>query len=365
MSTTPSTPEQKDISKRVIHIILQLGVLAFILGWCIKILSPFLLPVIWALIIAITVYPLFVKLKAKLGNSGKLASTLITITFLAILIVPTIILSGSLIDGAKSFKAMIDEGHSLIPPPGERAKSLPSFAQPLVNIWQEASENLQGAVTKYNEQFKAAGLFILSLIANTGVGILYLLISIIIAGIFLAYAKEGGATLRTIFVRIAGKKGEELAAVSEATIRSVVKGILGVAVIQATMAGLGFFIAGVPYAGVWIVGCLFLAIIQVGSGPIAISIAIYMFSVADTLTVVLLAIWLAITLFSDNILKPLLLGRGAPAPMLVVFLGSIGGFITSGFLGLFLGAVILTIGYKLFKVWLESNHDEDSVTPMP
>ena len=106
------------------------------------------------------------------------------------------------------------------------------------------------------------------------------------------------------------------------TIRSVVKGILGVAVIQAAMAGLGFFVAGVPYAGVWTVACLFFAIIQIGAGPVAIPIMIYMFSVTDTLTAVLLAVWLVITLISDNILKPLLLGRGAPAPMLVVFLGA-------------------------------------------
>jgi len=125
------------------------------------------------------------------------------------------------------------------------------------------------------------------------------------------------------------------------------------------MAGLGFFIAGVPYAGVWTVGCLYSAVIQVGAGPIAIPVMINMFSATDTLTATLLAIWLVITLISDNILKPLLLGRSAPAPMLVVSLGAIGGFIVNGFLGLFLGTVILTVGYKLFMVWLEGPQNED------
>jgi predicted PurR-regulated permease PerM len=196
-------------------------------------------------------------------------------------------------------------------------------------------------------------------VAGFGMGVLQFVVSIIIAGVLLAYSDAVGKGTTQVFIRLAGKNGENLASTIVTTVRSVVKGILGVAVIQAAMAGLGFFIAGVPYAGVWTVACLFFAIIQVGAGPVAIPVMIYMFSATDTLTAVLLAIWLVITLVSDNILKPLLLGRGAPAPMLVVFLGAIGGFITVGFLGLFLGAVVLTIGYKLFMVWLESPQSEN------
>jgi predicted PurR-regulated permease PerM len=177
----------------------------------------------------------------------------------------------------------------------------------------------------------------------------------------LAYSTPVGNAANRIFIKLAGREGESIATTILVTVRSVVKGILGVAVIQATMAGLGFFLAGVPYAGLWTVLALFFAIIQIGAGPVAIPIAIYMFSVTDTLTAVLLAIWLVITLVSDNILKPLLLGRGAPAPILVVFLGAIGGFISSGFLGLFLGAVVLTIGYQLFLLWLDSSQTKVNV----
>ena len=206
---------------------------------------------------------------------------------------------------------------------------------------------------EYSSQLKAASAWVLSAAAGFGMGILQFLISIIVAGVLLAYSGSVARSATKIFVKLAGPNGEVFATATVATIRSVVKGILGVALIQAAMAGIGFFAAGVPYAAVWTVGCLFFSVVQIGAGPIAIPIMIYMFSVTDTLTAVLLAVWLVITLISDNILKPLLLGRGAPAPMLVVFLGAIGGFITSGFLGLFLGAVILTIGYKLFMVWLD------------
>ena len=137
------------------------------------------------------------------------------------------------------------------------------------------------------------------------------------------------------------------------TIRNVSRGIIGVAFIQATLAGIGFLIAGVPLAGLWALISLFLAIIQIGVTPVLIVVIIYIFSTASTLTAVLLTIWLILVGLSDNILKPLLLGKGAPVPMLVIFLGAIGGFIFSGFMGLFLGAIVLSIGYKLLQAWLD------------
>ena len=351
MSNTNPTSDPIDLNK-VVHIILQLSVLLFIFGWCFQILSPFLSPILWGMIIAITAYPLYTKLKSKLGNREKLSSALITLFFLSLLLVPTILLTASLVEGVSSIRTTIQEGKSLIPPPGEITKQWPALAQPLVAIWQQASDNLQEVAVKYKKQIVEGSKLVLGLIAKTGVGVLQFAISIIVAGIFLTYSKEGGTTLRNIFVKLAGEKGAELAAVSEGTIRSVVKGILGVALIQTLMAGLGFFIAGVPAAGLWTFFCLILAIVQIGVGPIMIGVIIYLFNTADTTTAIIFLIWGIIVMVSDNILKPILLGRGAPVPMLVVFLGSIGGFIASGLIGLFLGAVILSLGYKLFQTWI-------------
>ena len=133
------------------------------------------------------------------------------------------------------------------------------------------------------------------------------------------------------------------------------------AIIQALLAGMGFLIAGVPGAGLWAFLCLFLAIIQIGIAPVAIPVIIYMFYSANTLTAGLLMVWLILVMLSDNFLKPILLGRGAPVPMLVIFLGSIGGFISMGFIGLFVGAVILSLGFKLFQAWLKVNSN-DTIT---
>ena len=147
----------------------------------------------------------------------------------------------------------------------------------------------------------------------------------------------------------------DMASIAALTIRNVVKGILGVAIIQSILAAIGFIAAGIPAAGLWVLCCLILAIVQIGTLPVAIPVIILAWNGDSTLTATLFTIWMIIVSVSDNILKPILLGKGAPAPMLVVFLGAIGGFILSGFIGLFTGAVVLSLGYKLFEVWMNES----------
>ena len=359
---TYNPPNPPTISfEKLVDIIIRLGVLLFLVGWCFTILSPFVLILIWAGVIAIALYPLYIFFLKMFRQRKGWASAVLTILMLSILIIPSWLVTQSLYEEVSNLRDLNKQGLLVIPPPGENTANWPSVAKPILDLWKLASEDLQEAMMKYSDQLKAAVAWLLSAVAGIGGGVLQFVASIIIAGVLLAYSTSVGNAATKIFTKLVGKNGENFANTTVITVRSVVKGILGVAVIQASMAGLGFFIAGVPYAGVWTVACLFFAVIQVGAGPVAIPVMIYMFSATDTLTAVLLAIWLVITLISDNILKPLLLGRGAPAPMLVVFLGAIGGFIASGILGLFLGAVILTLGYKLFMVWLESPQTEDSV----
>ena len=148
---------------------------------------------------------------------------------------------------------------------------------------------------------------------------------------------------------------------SETTIRNVVKGVLGVAVAQTVIAGIGLFAIGIPFAGLWCSICLILAIVQVGVGPVLIPAIIYAYGTHDVLPATLFLGCSVLALISDNILKPILLGRNAPVPLLVVFLGAIGGFIANGFLGLLLGPVILSLAYNLFNSWI----NEQSETEIP
>lgn len=336
-----------------IEIAVRLGLLAALLFWCLTILKPFIPLLIWGVIIAVTLSPFFQTLKKRLKNRSGLTATLLVVFLLVIIIIPCILLADSLIDGIRHLRDTYQQEGSIIPPPDEHVKSWPAFAKPIVDLWKLAATSMQTFVTEYRDQLESVVKWIFRALTGVGVGILEFIVAVIIAGVMLAYSKSGGEAAELVFIRLVGERGQEFVKLTETTIRQVVKGILGVAIIQTIMASLGFFIAGVPLAGLWAVLCLVLAIIQVGVGPIVIPIVIYVWSTSTTLTAILFTVWSIIVLTIDNVLKPWLLGKGAPVPMLVIFLGAIGGFVATGFVGLFLGAVILSLTYKLTIEWLE------------
>ena len=321
-----------------IEIAIKISALALLIGWCFLILKPFITPVVWGIIIAVSVYPLYNRLTAKLGNRRKLAAATMTIVALLIIILPSVKLAGSMLVGVKNLNDGLQSGSVQVPLLPAGVGDWPIIGPSVEKVWREASVNLMSTLDHYRPQLKSFGSWLLNKSLKTGGGLLLFALSIIIAGILLASAESGGRVARDLFIRLAG--------------------ILGVAIIQALLAGIGFGVAGVPAAGLWAFLCLLLAIVQIGIAPIAIPIIIFMFYKANTLTAVILTVWLVLVMLSDNVLKPILLGRGAPVPMPVIFLGAIGGFMSMGFLGLFVGALILSVGYKLFETWLTAGEEE-------
>jgi predicted PurR-regulated permease PerM len=365
MNQPEKTKPEKSYMEKAVDIAIRIGVLALLIAWCFQILRPFITIVIWGAIIAISFYPICKKLSDLLGNRIKLAASIMIVITLLLIILPSIKMVGSLVDGVTYLNDKVHSGEFKVPPPPESIDRWPVIGQTLKNTWSEASVNLMATLTRYAPQLKTISLKLLEFAMGTTMGLLQFTLSIIIAGILMANAKGGGNFIRELFVSLAGERGNDFADISNVTIRNVVKGILGVAIIQGLLAGAGFMVAGVPVAGVWAFLCVFLAIIQIGIAPVALPVIIYMFYRADTLTAGLLAVWLILVMLSDNFLKPILLGRGAPVPMLVIFLGSIGGFISMGFIGLFVGAVILSLGFKLFQAWLETDSNHSAMTARP
>jgi predicted PurR-regulated permease PerM len=182
--------------------------------------------------------------------------------------------------------------------------------------------------------------------------VLQWILSILIAGVLLANAMAGAKIARLLSNRLFGDRGPEFERLAGATIRSVTTGIIGVALIQSVFAAVGFLVFGMPGAGLWALIFLFAALLQVGS-LVLIPPVVYMFLIASTTKAVIFLVWCVIVGLMDNVLKPLLLGRGVTVPIAVVFLGAIGGFVTMGIIGLFVGAIVLSIGYKLFLAWLQ------------
>ncbi|MEE4606177.1 MAG: AI-2E family transporter [Desulfobacteraceae bacterium] len=347
-----------------IDIAIRIGVIALLIALCFNILRPFISPVVWGIILAIALFPACRRLSSVLSGRVKLAAAIITAVMLLCIILPSVHMVSSLVDGTKYISERLQHSEIKVPPPPDNIDKWPLIGKTLKREWNEASENLKATLTRFQPQLKAMSLWMLKSAMGTALGLVQFALSIVIAGIFMANAKGSGNIARELFVRLAGERGADFAVVSQKTVHNVVKGILGVAIIQALLAGSGFWVAGVPGAGLWAFLCLFLAIIQIGIFPVVIPVIIYMFSSADALTAGLLTAWLILVSLLDNFLKPILMGRGAPVPMLVIFLGAIGGFLSMGFMGLFVGAVILSIGFKLLLVWLDDlSHSNKSSEP--
>jgi predicted PurR-regulated permease PerM len=210
---------------------------------------------------------------------------------------------------------------------------------------------LTAVVRSFAPQIKAVVPALLSASAGIGFTVLEFVLSIVVAGVLLANAQAAYEVTCSLANRIFGEKGPEVQQVIGSTIRSVTTGILGVALIQSLLAGLGFLVAGLPGAGLWAVIFLFAAVLQAGV-LVLIPAVLYVFAVSSVTKAAIFLVWCLIVALVDNVLKPLLLGRGVAVPIAVVFLGAIGGFVAIGIIGLFVGAIVLSVGYKLFLSWV-------------
>lgn len=351
---------EKAFLNNAVEATIRIGALILLVAWCFEIVRPFIIPIIWGIIIAVGTYPGFLTLRRKLGGRNAVAATVVTILGLIILIVPALLLSGTLIDSAHGLAEGLQKGTIAVPPPPESVKAWPVVGEKLDTFWTQASNNLAATITKLAPQLKAVGSWVLSTAAGAGFGILQFVFAIIIAGLMLANSEGANKTTYAIATRLAGDRGAELAKLAEATVRSVTRGILGVALIQSVLMGLGFLVMGIPGAGLWALLCLILSVIQIGPFPVVLPILIYVFSTTDLVPAILFLIWSILAGSIDNILKPILLGRGVEVPMAVIFIGAIGGFISSGIIGLFVGAVVLVLGYKLFLAWLDETPNPET-----
>jgi predicted PurR-regulated permease PerM len=346
-----------DVIRKSIEVSVRISLIALLVGWSFMIVRAFINPVLWGIIIAIGFYPLHKKLSSMMGNRVKLSAVFLTIFALSVLIVPTALLTNSSIHGIQALKAGIENDTFRVPPPSAKVAGWPVIGKPIDSFWRLASENTENAIYQLMPYIKTYGKKIFSAGMGIGLGmgmaLIQFIISVFIAGLFLVNSDSGANAVRQLFRRVAGDQGDMFADLAGKTIRSVVQGVLGIAVIQAILAGGGMLIVGVPFAGLWALMVLFFAIVQLPTFLVLGPVVIYVFSVHATTQAVVFMIWSIFVTSCDAFLKPLLLGRGVEVPMLVIFLGAIGGLMLSGVIGLFVGPVVLSISYKIFCAWIE------------
>lgn len=341
----------KDYVNRALEISIRIGLLILLAIVCFHILRPFLPLIAWGVIVAIAIHPAYRKMVSLLGGRGRLAAGILTILLLGALALPAVLLAGTLVEGVRTVVTQIKDGTLTIPHPPASVESWPVIGGPITELWTLASTNLTAVRSRFAPQIRTIIPGLLSVSAGLGLTLLQFVLSILVAGGLLANAEGCTRVARSLADRLFGSKGREFGDVVSSTIRAVATGIIGVALIQSVFAGLGFLAVGLPGAGLWALIFLVAAVLQMG-GPLLIPAVIYVFATASTTKATLFLIWCVVVGLMDNVLKPILLGRGVAVPIAVVFLGAIGGFVSMGIIGLFIGPIVLSVGYKLLLAWL-------------
>jgi len=358
-----NTPESRTFQKNAMEAAIRIAVVGTLVVWTYHITKPFIMPIIWGVIIAIAVEPFIALCSDALGGRRKLVSILFALIIIVALLVPVVKLSASSVKALQPVLANMDEIHITIPPPPASVHGWPIIGPYVSKLWSLASTNLVELLRQFEPQLKMAFGYLLSLIKGGVKAVFIFMISLAIAAAILATYNRTAAATDRILRRFAGEKAPELRDLATATIRAVMLGVVGVAVIQSVLAAAGMIVVGVPLAGLWAVLVLVCAVIQLPAILVLGPVAAWVFMTKDSTTVsVLFLIWCILVGTSDNFLKPIFMGRGVNIPMPVILLGALGGMMLSGIIGLFIGAVIVAISYTLFMAWVD---EVDSLETVP
>jgi predicted PurR-regulated permease PerM len=362
MSNSSTTNEKIGFDQKILTA-LRTAAVFLAVYLCYRILAPFIPLVLWGAIIAVAIYPLHLKLAEWIGDRINTSATLITLLGSVILIAPLIILTESLVTSSMSLAEGISTGSIHVPSPPERVQEWPLVGQKFHAAWLLASENLSAALQHFGPQLEALRGSLIAIAGGIGGASLQMFGSIIIAGVFLGTADSCLAGIRSIFIGFVGERGPLLLTESETTIRSVARGVLGVAVLESILIAIGLLAAGVPAAGFLTFLVLVLAIIQVPPLISAIPLVIYALATATAFGSTVLIICSILAVGIDTFLKPVLLGRTADAPMLIILMGAIGGMLVWGVAGLFVGSVILVWCWEALDFWIVKDDATSTVPP--
>lgn len=347
---------KKLVSRDLMDLFIRLGVIVALVALCLRIFAPFMGLLTWALILAVALYPLHQWLANRLGGRQGRAATLMTLVFVLVIFVPTAILGSSFAGQMFDNYSKLESKELQVRPPKPSVAEWPLVGEKVFAAWSAMSEDMPAFVEEHHDELIAYAKIGLSAAAGTAGDMLMLLGALIVAGVLMAYGQSGGAAIGRIIGRFSGpKEGPRLHKLVTATIRSVAVGVVGVAFIQALLMGSAFLLAGIPAAGIWALVTLVFGILQLPGLLIALPAIAYVWMVGDGGTVanVIYSVLILVAALADNVLKPMLLGRGVEAPMPIVLLGALGGMITSGFTGLFIGAALLSVGYVVFMEWVK------------
>lgn len=358
--TVNATPS-KVLSHAILDLLIRAALVAVLALACYRVFKPFLDLLLWALILSITLYPLQRKLEPGLHGRSGLAAALIVLVAVAVLMVPVYFLGMSVEVSISQAFAVVKSGNFHIPAPPDSVAQWPLVGERLHALWSQAALDMTSLMQRMAPQIRPVAFGLLGKLADAGIGLLMFLAALLIAGIFMAYAREGHRSAILVASRVFGPdKGNAITHLCTGTVRAVAQGVVGIAFIQMLLIDVALVMMGIPGTPLLSLAILLLGIMQIPVSLVTVPVIVFVFATMgfDAATIVF-AVYVFIAGLIDNVLKPLMLGRGVEVPMPVVLIGAIGGMITNGIIGLFLGPVILAVGYVLFWQWVEQWPLED------
>jgi len=335
-----------------IQLAVRLALLVLLIYWSFVVIRPFVPILAWSVVLAVALYPVFHWLASVLGDRPKLAAVILTIIGLGIVIGPATWLGLGAVDGLRGFAGQLSAGTLTIPAPSTEIKEWPIIGPQLFALWDQASTNLSKLLGQVAPQLKPLAGKILGLAGDAGVGILKFLIAVALTGFLLPAGPRLVAASRTFLSRVVAERSEDFLKLAGATIRSVAQGVIGIAVAQGLVIGVILKLADVPRAGLLAFAVMLLGIVQIGSAIIVIPVIIWLWMTKSAALALLVTLCLVPASLADNVLKPIIMGRGLTTPALVIFIGVVGGTLAHGIVGLFIGPIILAVAWELLSAWV-------------
>jgi predicted PurR-regulated permease PerM len=339
------------IDSSTVSTAIGIGLVVLFGYWSLKVIGPFLPVALWSAILAVALYPLFSWLARQLGNR-QLAAILVTLLCLAIVIGPLTWIGLGLIDGVDFALRAFQSNAFSIPLPAESVKGWPLIGEQVHRLLTLAATDTKAVLLEAAPRLRPLGGKLIDIGESVVFGLLEFFASIVIAGFLFSGGPQLINSLGAFLHRILGDRTEEMIQLAGNTIRNVSRGVVGIALVQSFLVGVGFVVAGVPAAGLFTFSCLVLGIVQIGPAILLIPIVVWSWMTMEATKALMFSVYMIPVGLVDNVFRPFVMARGLTTPMPVILIGVVGGTIAYGISGLFLGPIVLSVAWALIAAWV-------------
>lgn len=350
MTPQGSSAGQISVEARVSDLV-RLGIIGLFAYWTLELIAPFALIVIWSAILAVALFPMFDALSRLIGNRPVIAAFIIVVSCLVLIIAPLALVAVNFADTVQALIGKLWTGDFILPAAPAVIKEWPVIGVRIHDAWNQIAGDLASTIIKFQAPIREVMGVVVAKLASVGGGVLSFVASILLSGLFLTRAARLAAAIQLLANRIGGEKGVGFARLAGSTVRNVSRGVIGVAFLQTLLCGFCFAFFDIPARGALTFAVFMLCLMQLGPGLVLLPIIIWAwFSWPFAIALAFTCLAIPITVV-DNILKPILMARGLSTPMPVILIGVIGGTLSHGLVGLFLGPVVLSVFYELLRAW--------------